>query len=195
MAKLKAPLLSLGASGKLGGALVYFPWKGIDAVREYVIPANPRSTAQTTQRGYFEDAVDAWHANAYTDADRVAWNRFAGTLAKTMAGFNAFMRSIIAMRIAGDTPSVVSDVQVNSPSPTGFAVDVENSVAGLSLTAQIGTSKTHFPDLMGLMDDGDGTYSAVWVFGTAKTEYYVRLIQNIGGNIYHVTGIYHIKTT
>jgi len=49
MAKLKAPLMSLGASGALGKALVFFGWKGLDVVREYVIPANPKTTAQNTQ--------------------------------------------------------------------------------------------------------------------------------------------------
>src|SRR3989304_5419175 len=43
MAKLKAPLLSFGASGKLADTLVYFPWKGLAVVRSYVIPANPNT--------------------------------------------------------------------------------------------------------------------------------------------------------
>jgi len=62
VAKLKAPLLSLGASGALGKTLVYFPWKGIDAVREYVVPANPKTAPQVTQRGYLTAAVAAIHA-------------------------------------------------------------------------------------------------------------------------------------
>ncbi|GAH96000.1 unnamed protein product, partial [marine sediment metagenome] len=37
MAKLKGPLFSLGASQQLGKALVFFGWKGLDVVREYVI--------------------------------------------------------------------------------------------------------------------------------------------------------------
>ena len=52
MAKLKAPLLSLGASGAIGRSIVFFPWKGLDCAREYVIPSNPKSTGQLTQRGY-----------------------------------------------------------------------------------------------------------------------------------------------
>lgn len=62
MAKLKAPLLSLGASGAIGKSIVYFPWKGLDAAREYVVPSNPKTTAQTTQRGYMTDAVADVHA-------------------------------------------------------------------------------------------------------------------------------------
>jgi len=61
LAKLKAPLLSLGASGALGKTLVFFGWKGIDAVREYVVPSNPKSNAQITQRGYLTNAVTRVH--------------------------------------------------------------------------------------------------------------------------------------
>ncbi|GAI75819.1 unnamed protein product, partial [marine sediment metagenome] len=46
MAKLKGPLFSLGASGALGEAVVYFPWKGLNVVREYVIPSNPKTDPQ-----------------------------------------------------------------------------------------------------------------------------------------------------
>ena len=61
MAKLKAPLFSFGASGKIADSLVYFPWKGLNAVREYVVPANPKTTAQTTQRGYLTNIVSRIH--------------------------------------------------------------------------------------------------------------------------------------
>lgn len=57
MAKLKGPLFSLGASQQLGKALVFFPWKGLNVVREYVVPSNPKTSGQTTQRGYLTSAV------------------------------------------------------------------------------------------------------------------------------------------
>lgn len=62
MAKLKAPLLSLGASGKLADSLVFMHWKGIDDVREYVIPTNPKTDKQTDQRNNFRACVEAIHA-------------------------------------------------------------------------------------------------------------------------------------
>ena len=46
MAKLYGPLFSLDARGKLGKALVYSIWKGLNYVRKYVIPANPNTAAQ-----------------------------------------------------------------------------------------------------------------------------------------------------
>lgn len=61
MAKLKGPLFSLGASGAIGKTLVFFGWKGLDVVREYVVPSNPKTDAQNTQRGYITACVTAIH--------------------------------------------------------------------------------------------------------------------------------------
>lgn len=55
MAKLRNGLLGK-ASGKVGG-LVTANWKGINYAREYVIPANPRSSAQTTRRTVFSHLI------------------------------------------------------------------------------------------------------------------------------------------
>jgi len=43
----------MGAAGKLGNALVYFPWKGLNVVREYLIPTNKQSGSQGDQRIIF----------------------------------------------------------------------------------------------------------------------------------------------
>jgi len=40
----------MGASGKLGNAIVFFPWKGINVVREWLIPTNKQSSGQGDQR-------------------------------------------------------------------------------------------------------------------------------------------------
>lgn len=92
MAKVTAPLFSFGASGQLAKAIVYFPWKGIDAVRQYVIPANPNTALQDAQRLNLKEAVVAWHTIGITATDQGAWNRFAATLASAMSGFNAFVK-------------------------------------------------------------------------------------------------------
>lgn len=100
MAKTNAPLFSLGASGKLGDALVYFGWKGINCVRSYVIPSNPKTDAQMTQRGYITGAVLNWHLTHHIALDRQAWANWATSLVKTMTGFNAFCKHYIAMMLA-----------------------------------------------------------------------------------------------
>lgn len=50
MAKVNAPLLSLGGRGQIGKGIVFSSWKGIKTARQYVVPANPRTTAQQNNR-------------------------------------------------------------------------------------------------------------------------------------------------
>lgn len=46
MAKVIMPLMSAEASGRLASAIVYFTWKGINVVRQFTIPGNPRVVDQ-----------------------------------------------------------------------------------------------------------------------------------------------------
>lgn len=50
MAKTTGPLFSVGASGKFANALVFFPWKGLNVVREWLIPTNKMSAVQGNRR-------------------------------------------------------------------------------------------------------------------------------------------------
>ncbi len=51
MAKVEGPLFSLEARGKIGDAIVYFPWKGRHVVRQWLKPTNPQSATQGYVRG------------------------------------------------------------------------------------------------------------------------------------------------
>ena len=53
MAKLTGPLLSFGATGQIAKTMVVGTWRGIDYARQYVVPANPRTTAQQANRTRF----------------------------------------------------------------------------------------------------------------------------------------------
>ena len=50
MAKVEGPLFSLEARGKIGNAMVFFPWKGRHAVRRWLKPTNPRDADQKIVR-------------------------------------------------------------------------------------------------------------------------------------------------
>lgn len=60
MARLTAPLLSLGASGSIAKSLVFASWKGVPYARVHVIPANPQSVAQQEVRGVFSTLNNLW---------------------------------------------------------------------------------------------------------------------------------------
>ncbi len=53
MAKVTAPLLSMGATGQIGNSMVLAKWRGISYARQYVKPANPQTVAQQANRTRF----------------------------------------------------------------------------------------------------------------------------------------------
>jgi len=54
MAKVKAPLLSMRASGTIGKNIVFGAWRGVPYARQHVIPSNPQSAGQTSTRNTFK---------------------------------------------------------------------------------------------------------------------------------------------
>jgi len=104
MAKVTGPLMSMGASGKFGGALVFANRIGTNVVRALVTPANPMSDGQMTARNIVRVCGAAQHfanlslenGEARTITDKAGlklqtpqgqtWN---GYLVKLMTGVNA----------------------------------------------------------------------------------------------------------
>lgn len=73
---------------KIGG-VIFSNWKGINTAREYKVPANPQSVAQTAQRTKFAAIVSLAQALLGT-LIVTFWNPFA----VKMSGFNAFIKSV-----------------------------------------------------------------------------------------------------
>lgn len=109
MAIVRTPFVSFGASGKLAKTLVAFNWKGLDVMREYVIPTNPRTPDQVAQRNLFTAMVFSWR-NYFTDTlMRAAWDVLATILPDPMSGFNAQMRNMLGLAPAAPTASLALD--------------------------------------------------------------------------------------
>lgn len=142
MAKVTAPLFSFGARGQLGQALVYFPWKGVHAVRTYVVPANPNSAAQQTHRARMTASVSDWHTIGLTTLDVTAWDRYAATLPSSMSGFNAFTRDHINLQVDGDTPDMGFAATVIDDGDNTFTMTIDEDGAAVSVNLRWGTSPT-----------------------------------------------------
>ena len=148
MAKPRAPLFGFGASGQLGKSLVYGNWKGIDVAREYVIPANPNSSAQSTQRGKMTSAVAEWHdaTNVLTATDKLAWNRLAGVQKPPRSGFNEFVKRLIDASISdGAAFEHMFGITNIVLTHNAFKADIDDSANGtLTVTIHVGNSKSFF---------------------------------------------------
>lgn len=151
MAKLKAPLLSLGASGAIGEAIVYFPWKGLDVAREYVVPANPNTALQQTQRGYLSAAVIDIHAaqghatNPLVEADAMAYALWGSNEPSPRTWFNQAIKNALDVARAGNTPTVFRAAHT-TPLVDSLGVGIySDEIDAVNITAATffyGTSKT-----------------------------------------------------
>ena len=72
MVKTKAPLLSLGASGKVGGVLIASNWRGRTYMKKLSIPMNPNTEPQVSVRAMMRFLTQLW---AQVDpADQATWD-------------------------------------------------------------------------------------------------------------------------
>ncbi|MBA7669947.1 hypothetical protein ES703_78087 [subsurface metagenome] len=178
MAKLKAPLLSLGASGAIGKALVFFGWKGIDAVREYVIPSNPKTTAQNTQRGYMIAAVAAIHAaipdvtNPLVEVDRAAYSLYGSTFPTPRTWFNQIVQRWLLAEVNGEIPAIYSNGEFVDPATEEITITLFNhQTADQAGFMVAGTSKTAL--LTAVAADGVvGVHTGVFTGLTKGVKYF-----------------------
>ena len=192
MAKLTAPLFSLKASGQLAKTLVYMNWKGIDDVRQYVVPANPKTAGQQTQRGYFTNAVDAWHTAGFQTIDLTAWNLLASALKIPASGYNMHMRYYVKAKVGGDAFTELSNCAISdiADDSASVSIDVASDKTG---KLYLGTSKTLMPtEIDGTFDTDHYDFDLTDL--AASTKYYF-YIKNTAAGEAGRTGIYTFETT
>lgn len=89
MAKVDGPLMSLEARGKIADALVFFPWKGRHAVRQWLKPTQKNSTLQGYVRASLY-AIGKWVKQVWSKSggDSVDSKVYSLNTAKAPAGMN-----------------------------------------------------------------------------------------------------------
>lgn len=102
MAKVNAPFLSMTATGTIGKTLVSGTWKGIKYMRQHVVPSNPKSTKQTTQRTYMALTVAFWRSGFEDSTAVPGWNLYAANQSKALSGFNLFASSVLGQLVANN---------------------------------------------------------------------------------------------
>lgn len=188
MAKVTAPLFGFSASGKIADSLVFMKWKGIATVRKFLIPANPKTAAQTTQRNRLAAAVAAWHTVALTVLDQTAWNVLATLAAKPLSGFNKFVKEFLRIDIAGDTWELLTVGSAVAGGAGELDVQIDSGDGTTVVVAKYGTKKTLL-----LTEENltylTGTWSVTISGLDTGVKYYVQFIQVTAG-IEGISGIY-----
>lgn len=113
MAKVIGPCFALDARGTLGNSIVYSIRKGVNYLRTYVEPKNPKSDAQLENRAAFMDGVSKWRWGVIASYQKTKWDSYAtGT---TESGFNRFMRYYLADNYNSATQKKVVNQIIPSP--------------------------------------------------------------------------------
>lgn len=190
MAVVKAPLLSLEASGKLGNSIVFSKWKGRAYVRTLVTPANPKSGGQVGMRAMFKWLSQKW--NAISAADKATWEDRADQA--IVSPFNAFMsynqfrwRDFLAPTMA--YPEATADV-----APVEGALAAVAGVRSITITQPITTANdgwgiaffrdlttafaSAFDNLIGITIL-DGVNDVLWVDSPLAADTYYYVIRSI----------------
>lgn len=94
MAKVTGPLFSLSASGTLADTITFSMWKGTPYVRLTVIPNNPQTASQQSQRSTMTAGVSTWkHGVSCNATSKNSWGACASGTG--MSGFNRFTGKFI----------------------------------------------------------------------------------------------------
>jgi hypothetical protein len=191
MAKVTGPLFSLSASGQLAKTLVYMKWKGIQDVRKYVVPANPKSSLQVIQRGYFHSAVDLWHTTTWNALDKLAWNILASVQDSVLSGFNTFIKKVTEAKVEVHTFLPIYEMVVSDIDNQGFVLTAAG-VTGEAYTCYYGTTKTNLSSTTAVVNTA-GVLVATLTGLAALTDYYVQ-IRTTTDSANAITGIIKQKT-
>ncbi len=183
MAKLKGPLFSLSASQKIADTLVYFNWKGLNVVREYVVPANPKTTLQKAQRTKLTEAVAAVHQaqaeaeNPLIAIDVTAYALWASVVQPATTWFNQAVRQWIDRLVLGKRGIICRGCTIGGITATGCLVNLRSTqfLGTLCDEGQFrwGTSKTALINIKPAnFTDGQFNMDATWDELSPKTKYY-----------------------
>jgi hypothetical protein len=142
--------MSLNATGSLAKSIVFAGWKGIKYARQYIVPANPNTSGQQTQRGYITAAVALWHSILYplNTLDKGNLDRGANNSGVTMSGFNLFTRNYTKSKVAGATPNQIYDTVEASLNHNGPQITAKSVASVTTVKLRWGVSPTAMLNLV-----------------------------------------------
>jgi hypothetical protein len=132
MAKITAPLLSMGARGSIGKTLVASKWRGVPYMRQHVVPANPNTVAQQGVRSTFALLREMWKNAPAAIYD--TWNSFAQ--GRPFLGVNKWIGE--NMRVLNTMPDmnnvIFSPGSKGGPAPATFLAVAGGAAGEIDVT-------------------------------------------------------------
>ena len=171
-------------------------------MRSYVVPSNPKSAGQTTQRGYLAACVAAIHtaqalaADMLVALDTAAYALAGSCFATPRTWFNQIVKNWLDVEVAGNTPGLFYDCQISGSTPGQLGVDIDSDESGLGTAkAYYGTSKTALIHSVACTGTPPN-YLATLTGTVAGVKYFFQLRVDTGQSGEGVrSGIYHEVST
>lgn len=189
MSKVRGPLLSMRATGQIGTSQVYATWRGVPYVRQYVVPANPRTTAQIQVRSPF-----AWLQDAYRS--------IPGALAAVYEAYTAG-RPMIARNgwTKINLPALQAQLDIGnltfSPGARGGPAPASINVTPGSGSLQVNVTTTALPTGWSIaaahvvaleMQDPQSDFIGPWRYGSGNTAPYSVTLSSLGNGVEYMVG-------
>lgn len=194
MPKLTAPLLSMGAKGQIGKTMVMSTWKGVPYARQYVTPANPRTTKQVANRGIWA-FLNAAYLYAPTQV-KAAFDAFA--VGKPLTGRNKFFQDNQALLAVQPTPTEITNF-IFSPGnggglpPVGLTVTPASGKLTLTTTVPIVPAGWTLDTAIGVaieQADPSDAFNGKWFVGTDDSAPYSVEITGLTDATEYVVGLF-----
>jgi hypothetical protein len=185
MAKTNAPFLSFAGRGQIGKSMVASKWRGINYMRQYVIPANPNTVAQQGVRKLFAYLREMWKLAPPQVQD--AWNAFAS--GRPFTGMNKWVgENVRVLNGMTDLDNLIfSPGAKGGLVPTGVSVTTGSTAGTITVTGSAPTA----PDgwvfaalCAAAVPDADptGIFTGPFVYGEDTTSAYSITLSGLGAS-------------
>lgn len=194
MPKLTAPLLSMGASGQIGKTLVMSKWKGVPYARQYVTPANPRTTKQVNNRDIWQMLNAAW---LYAPSQvKAAFDAFA--VGKPLTGRNKWFQDNQKALAIQPTPAELINM-IFSPGnggglpPVGLVVSEASGSLTLTTTIPVIPAGWTLDAVIGVaieQQDPTAAFAGKWFVAEDDSAPYAPVLNGLTNGTEYVVGVF-----
>lgn len=192
MAKPTGGLLAFSARGTVAKTITFASWRGRQYVRQHVIPANPRSLAQTETRDAFSYLSASW--KLLPGPFQASWTLAAK--GNPITDRNLWVKANLALlRGAVDNNAMTFGAGAKGGLPVGSHTVTPGvaqvTYAAVPPTLPTGWTVTALHVAVTLREVASATQAIVWFYGTDPTSpYSVNITGLTSGTAYVIGGMF-----
>lgn len=189
MAKVRGPLMSMSASGRLARNLIYKSTAAGAVVKSYGRPRKGPSQAQRDKRQAFRDLGAAWHELYAQDVE--AWE--TATAGTRLTAYNRFLQSYLDHYQPGQAVTVCRGAAIEGEDGLAVTVGIEVTAAA-QVVISYGSGATILPRSAAATAPAAGRVSLQLTRGRAGEEIYFTVKSSADSPSWLASGTYRVST-